>query len=90
MAQGTKRATYPLGRATPGMRLRATAKRVQRGLEQAKAPGLAELKERWTDADPFVAPRRQENIGNALGHGSATLVVARRPALRPPASPGGG
>ena len=38
------------------MRLRATAERAQKGLEQAKAPGLAELKERWTEAVRTAQP----------------------------------
>lgn len=50
MEQDSKRAVYPWGRASPGMRLRASAEKAQKGLEQATAPGLAELKERWTKA----------------------------------------
>ena len=56
MAQTTVRATYPWGRASPGMRLRTTVDRAQKGLEQATTPGLAELRDRWTEAVGAAQP----------------------------------
>ena len=56
MNEEAKKGPYPWGRTTPGMRLGATAERAQRGLEQAKAPGLAQLEERWTKAVRAAQP----------------------------------
>ena len=52
----SKRLVYPWGKASPGQRLRMTADRAKKGLEEAKAPGLAELKTRWTEAVRAAQP----------------------------------
>ena len=56
MNAASKRGPYPWGRASPGMRLRATAERAKKELEQAKVPGLAQVQHRWTESVRAALP----------------------------------
>ena len=56
MNEADKSTRYPWGKASPGMRLRATAERASKGLEQARAPGLNKVQNRWTESVRAALP----------------------------------